>query len=684
MPAPGEEQGLTVPVVIAFDQPMDRTSTERAFEIQPAVAGSFNWPNDTTLAFAPTAALVRGASYKVILAELARSVQGLPLKEPLSFRFNTVGYLEVTGVQPAPDTTEVTTDALVTVMFNRPVVPLTPPHPPLPGGGEGGEQAGLPQPLAFDPPVSGKGEWLNTSIYTFRPEEGFDPATTYEARVAAGLTDTTGGVLAEDYVWHFTTAMPSVVWTAPADSELLVAPTQVISITFNELMDHASVEERFSLAAKAETAIQGYFRWEEKAMAFVPSAPLALETSYVATLKAGAKAARGEGRIATPYSWRFTTVPYPHILETHPADGDLKADPYGGMNITFAGPMDPTTITPNTTIIPQPTEVYTYWSDYDNSFFISFNIQPSTSYTITFGAKIADPYGNTLGQDQVARFTTRELDPTVYLNTRGQVGTYNAYTETVVYVTYQNVSRLDFDLYRLDQADFIRLNGNDAWQYWDKFSPNPKNLVREWSEDADTPLNQIGQLSTKVASYPPSIPPAAQGGSLGSLVPGLYYLEVTAPEMKKLSYWQPSRLLMIVSRLNLTLKQGETEALVWATDLASGQVVPGLSVSLQSESATLAEGRTGQDGVFKAEFPRQDIWNPFFVFAGEGDQFAAVLNRWNQGISPWEFNLSAQFFSQPYAGYFYTDKPIYRPGQTVRFKGILRTDDDARYGLPPP
>ncbi|MBM4466567.1 MAG: hypothetical protein FJ014_13605 [Chloroflexi bacterium] len=669
MPAPGEEQGLTAPVVVVFDQPMDRLSTERAFEIQPPVAGSFRWPNDTTLAFAPTVPFGRGESYQVIVAEVARSAVGLTLRQTFSFRFSTVGHLEVTEVQPAPNATEVATDALVTVMFNRPVVPLTAPLAPP----SGGEQVGLPQPLTFVPPVTGQGQWLNTSIYTFRPEEGFDPATTYKARVAAGLEDTTGGVLTEDYVWHFTTAMPAVVWTAPADGEVQVSPTQPISITFNQLMDHASVEERFSLVAQTGAAVQGRFRWAEKTMAFVPAAPLTLETGYVATLQAGAKAARGEGRIAEPYSWRFTIVPYPRIVSTRPADGDLEADPWGGMNVTFAGPMDWTTITPNTIIIPKPTEVYTYWSDYDHSFYFSFDVQPSTSYTVTFGAKIADPYGNTLGQDQVVCFTTRALDPMAYLNAPGNVGTYNAYTETIVYATYRNVSRLDFNLYRLDREDFVRLNGRRSWDYWDKFSPDPKALVRQWSEAVDAPLNQSGMLSTKVAS---------EGG--GALAPGLYYLQVAAPELKKVTYWQPSRQLMVVSRLNLTLKQGETEALVWATDLASGQVVPNLPVSLQSEFATLAEGRTDKDGVFRAQFPRQDMWEPFFVFAGEGENFAAALNRWNQGISPWEFDIPAQFFSEPYSGYFYTDRPIYRPGQTVRFKGILRSDDDARYSLPTP
>jgi len=677
-PAPGEELGLTTPVLLVFDQAMDRPSTEGAFVIQPVVAGSFNWPNDTTLAFAPTAPFGRGESYKVSVAGEAKSTAGLALKEPISFRFSTVGHLEVTQVQPAPDTTEAGTAALVTVMFNRPVVALT----------AISEQAGLPQPLTFIPPVTGEGQWLNTSIYTFRPAEGFDPATTYQARVAAGLEDTTGGVLAEDYLWYFTTAMPAVVWTAPADGELMVAATQAISITFNQPMDHASVEERFSLATETGAAVQGDFRWSETEMGFMPSAPLALETGYAATLEARARAAKGEGRIVEPYSWRFATVPYPRIVETYPSDGDLEADAYGGMEVLFASPMNIATIMPNTIIIPEPTEVYTYWNSYNNSFFISFDIQPSTSYVFTFGKDIADLSGNTLGEEKVVNFTTRGLDPRAYLASSDNVGTYNAYTETIVYASYRNVSRLDFSLYRLDKEDFMGLNGRDSWQYRDEFSPDPAALVRQWSEDAasltgvasltDASLNQMGMLSTKVASD--------EGGTMA---PGLYYLEVTAPEALELSYGRPSSQIMVVSKLNLTLKQGETESLVWATDLASGQVVPGLPVSLQSESAvseateaTLAEGRTDGDGVFKAEFPPQEMWEPFFVFAGEGDSFAATLNRWSQGITPWQFDIPTQFYSQPYSGYFYTDRPIYRPGQTVRFKGILRTDDDARYSLP--
>ncbi|RLC92976.1 MAG: alpha-2-macroglobulin, partial [Chloroflexi bacterium] len=206
MPERGEEQQLAAPVQLIFDQPMDAQTVEAAFTIEPAVSGTFEWPSERVMLFRPSGkGFERATRYTLTIKESALSAEKLPLAEPVKLHFTTVGFLEVTTVQPAEDTTEVATDGAITVLFNRPVVPLTAIE----------NLDDLPQPLTFDPPLSGAGEWLNTSIYLFTPDEGFAPATTYTARVTAGLEDTTGGVLAEDFTWEFTTVMPAVVGSYP-------------------------------------------------------------------------------------------------------------------------------------------------------------------------------------------------------------------------------------------------------------------------------------------------------------------------------------------------------------------------------------------------------------------------------------------------------------------------------------
>ena len=52
------------------------------------------------------------------------------------------------------------------------------------------------------------------------------------------------------------------------------------------------------------------------------------------------------------------------------------------------------------------------------------------------------------------------------------------------------------------------------------------------------------------------------------------------------------------------------------------------------------------------------------------DVFGLALNDWSDGIGPWDFGIDGRFYSEPYNVYFTTDRPIYRPGQTVFFKAI--------------
>ena len=757
-PARGEEQPLDAPVQLVFDQPMDPVSVQAAFTIEPAITGDIEWPTPRMMQFKPArAGFKRATRYSVTIKEDARGQAGLALEAPVQFRFTTVGFLEVTGVQPAKDTTGVATDATVTVLFNRPVVPLVAIE----------DQSNLPQPLTFVPPVRGEGEWLNTSIYMFTPDEdgGFEPATTYKARIAAGLSDTTGGVLADDFTWEFTTVMPAVVATHPDADTIYVSTEPAIHVAFNQPMDHASAEAAFELKNLVTgEAVAGTFEWHDgglvqprgyayepygwswdrgegpalseaegpervgvETMSFTPSQPLDFAAAYRATVARGAKGASGQAGTQKPYVWTFDTIAYPRIVSTDPADGEERADPWGGLEIAFSSPMDPESINGNFTISPPPappnsgrearptvaaTEVFTYWWDSNTRLEISFPIEPNTGYEVTLSGNVRGRYGQELGQDTIIRWRTRARDPLVYLHAPDRVGTYDGYTQTMAYVTARNVSRVSFALYRMPLGDFLHANGDNWWRYWEGYSGDEDDLIRQWSLDVEPPLNQsliygtnlgVGAMhSTNDASITtggsadvePDAARRATGNASPLLPPGLYYLEVWAdpedvyPETQPSAPVEVERGMLVVSRHNLSLKTTATEALVWATDLRSGDVLPNLPIVVMDEHANvLAEGRTGQDGVFAGkEHRRIDPWDPVFAFAGDpdnpGEDFAAVTSRWAEGITPWKFGLPVEDYQDDFTAYFFTDRAIYRPGQKVYFKGILRQDDDAHYSLP--
>ncbi len=715
-PERGAEQPLDAAVVITFDQPMDRASVEKAFAIEPgaSVDGKFDWTdNDRTVSFTPKKGFERGQRYKVRVVETAKSQTGLAMLRPFELRFSAVGFLEVATVQPAADTEEVALTSTVTVMFNRPVAPLTAIE----------AMAGLPDPLTFTPPVKGQGQWLNTSIYQFTPAGGFEPATQYTARVAKGLADAAGNAaLTDDFEWKFTTVAPAVLASIPAGGDVFVSPSPVISVTFNQLMDHASVEKNLRLVNQTTSeVISGTVKWVNEGVIppasddnsdssydytysegsgpakvgvetieFTPKKALEFDTVYQIELPAGVAGKAGHTATNRDYSAAFTVVPLPAVESTYPANGDTGVETWQSLQITFNSPMNPDSVIvgKNLTIRPTvaATQVYTYWSNNNTSLEINMPTEASSKYAVTLGADATGRYGQKLGKSTRVAWETKAEAPQVYLHSPGRIATYNAYSDTVAYVSVRNVGQVNFSLYRLSQADFIHLNGNNWWEEWDAYRPAKSDLLAEWELPVTPELNS--NLIYKVD--------IGKQSKLGNpLPPGLYYLQAEAPAdqiypeaQDDSTNLQPERQMLVVSNRNLTFKSSNAEGLAWLTDLRSGQPLKNVPVTFISGEDE-GQSKTDADGVatytYKTGSPDANVTQ--FAFAGDPARptadFAVAVSDWSDGIERYSFNnVSVEDYQQPYNAHVYTDRKIYRPGQTVYFKGILRADNDAQYSLP--
>ncbi len=649
-PAEGEEVKVDTPITITFSQPMDKESVEKALTITPQVKGTISWSKNT-LVFRPEGGWARDTLYRVRLGVEAKSSAGLFLSRPLEFSFSSAGYLEVSAVQPAPGSTSVGVERSISVVFNRPIVPLTAIE----------EQKDLPQPLEIEPAVKGKGYWLNTSVFIFKPDPALAPATTYTVTVKAGLKDTSGNALEKDYSWSFTTEPFYAKDFSPKGFE--VPLTSPITVTFNAPASRQSVEKNFSLEeADKRQKVPGSFRWEDDyTVVFTPAQKLKVGTKYQVRIEKEASSASG-GNLISPIQWSFQTVPYPAISYTYPHAGAKDADLWG-INIHFNAPIDPKTLADKFIVTPTLTNVYTWWNEFDHVFYLSAQLEPSTLYTVTVKQGIADPYGNVIREDYVFTFTTKALDPAVYLATLGDV-LYDArqVEELFARVFYVNVSRLDFRLYRLSEEEFVNRS----------FLPKRSSLINSWSQEVSPPLNKTEVLT---------IPLRMKDGS--PLAPGLYLLSARAPELEKLGY--EAKQYFAVVNTGLVLKYYPSGALVWATDFRTAKPLPGVRIKLMTSEKVLAEGVTDREGIALLEFSGKgfDPWSQLVAFAyGEGI-FGVVSNSWNAGLSPWDFGLSVLMEPKRYAGFIYTDRPIYRPGQVVHYKGIFRLDNDASYQLPP-
>jgi uncharacterized protein YfaS (alpha-2-macroglobulin family) len=643
------------PIELVFDRAMDRTSVETAFKVNPEVSGKLEWVDERTVRFAPDSDLTRDAEYYVTVGPEAKASDGSALDGAYRFRFRTVGYLEVAQVIPAPDTEDVEAASTITVIFNRPVVPLVAVSDPA--------YADLPQPVTFEPSIEGSGEWLNTSIYVFTPAEALAGGNTYTARIAAGLTDTTGGVLTEDYEWSFSTQPPHVVWVSPSEDAEQIGVDTVVQVTFNMPVDCDSATRAFSLRTGLRS-VDGDFECVAETLTFTPTDWLDFDATYSVEVDEGVQSTGGGQGMRDAYEWRFSTVPLPRIIGTEPQDGERDAYAYTSFEIIFNAPIDERTVMPNLEMTPplSPTQVYTYFRYWDNTFVLGFGAQPSSDYEVRIGPDIADPYGNTTGQAMTVRFRTAPLDPRVWLPIPGQVGTFDAHQPARIVVGHINVDRLNLELYRLDVPEFFRAR----WDWWD-YDP-AGSPVRRWSVDVAAPLNETGYVAVDLVD---------RGGSL---VPGIYLLDMDAPGVEY-DRWG-HRKLLIVSEYNLTIKTAADEIWVWTTDLATGEPVGDMALTVWNNgNKTQDTQTTDADGL--ARFAVRDTErNDLAIVSEEPFAFGGSDWDWSAGIGPWDFGLEQEYGGSAHRAHIYTDRPIYRPGQTVYFRGVIRAEDDVSYSLP--
>jgi alpha-2-macroglobulin len=384
---------------------------------------------------------------------------------------------------PTDGSIDIPADSAITVIFNRPVVPLT--------GIEA--QDSLPNPLQITPSVGGSGEWLNSAIYVYTPDPALAGGTTYSVNVDPALTAADGTPLEEAFGFTFTTAAPVVAEVIPEANAVSVRLDQSIQVRLSAPMDRASVESAFFLTAEdGSPAVSGTFEWSDDSAGFrfIPNANLALNTLYRAGFREGAVGAGG-GASVTAIDWSFVTVPPPGIVSTNPFDGQPDAGLYA-IIIYFASPMNPESLEGKVTIEPEPwREPDTYYSDYDNSYTLAFPVEPSTDYTVTIASGAEDVYGNRLEQPLTLRYSTVAFDPDVQLQAPYGVGFYNASNpQTQVYLTHRNVSAVELQLYRADTAEvlplFVGANSYDPTLY---YAPAAADLLRSWQIESVAPEN---------------------------------------------------------------------------------------------------------------------------------------------------------------------------------------------------
>jgi uncharacterized protein YfaS (alpha-2-macroglobulin family) len=321
--------------------------------------------------------------------------------------------------------------------------------------------------------------------------------------------------------------------------------------------------------------------------------------------------------------------------------------------------------------------------------------------------------------------------------------TYGSVDRARVWINYQGIDYLDFRVYKVKKPFEFFKGLNDPHQMGEREKtevatdysekPNPLEKVRtfkvsllksikdyfrrqlhreareaftqKFSSNAHLPLNvadfaRVPLLNPDqlVDSFRQTLSPPDNAYDnrmvmLGKRDQGVYLVEAVNADMRAYS-------IAIVTDLTMITKTSPDGGLVvYTADRKTGAPRDKVQVEAVKGRKSLTTGTTDSSGILKTrikldaaakpasdndqEEPEEDAdrskvgRDSYLIMAGKGDQFAI------SDLEPAYFAGGGEGEREGnYAGYCYTDRPVYRPGDKVHFKAIVRVLGEGGYQTP--
>ena len=286
-------------IEVDFSEPVAQSTAEAAFQIMPAVRGSFSW-SAASLTFTPAARLPLRTTFQVSVRPGVRDRAGnVMATAPGPFEFKTVGNPSVVASAPADARADVALDASISVDFSSLM-----------------DTTSVERSLELAPAIQVRLRWSRERLRIV-PVAPLEPNRQYTLTIGVGARDQAGTPLDLPFKLSFQTVSSGLLARAvvPADGVAGVAVATSIAVVFDQALDPTSVRDNLltitpavpgSLDAIAPPGAAGLLNGGLRILRFQPSGPLDPNTTYDVTLGPGLLGADGAG-LPAGLTWSFTT-----------------------------------------------------------------------------------------------------------------------------------------------------------------------------------------------------------------------------------------------------------------------------------------------------------------------------------------------------------------------------------------
>jgi uncharacterized protein YfaS (alpha-2-macroglobulin family) len=617
-------------VRVTFSEPMvvvgriPQPVTAPWFRIQPAVPGTFRWSGTTTLIFTPNPQLPFATKYEVAIDQSARSVAGNTLDKPYGFSFTTptVRLLNTNWYRSSKNS------IVIGLRFNQ----------------------------AVDPKVIAQHVQLRTVAHGFIPPKipaaGLERLKTaapaalaaFEAKVAsaAAAAASNGAPILS---FRTETWDRSKLGEPAADLVVLETKPGIARDTHLQVL----IDDKLAMrAGNARTSRNQEYRVELEPTLFVENIGCAKQCDperYNAIV--------------------FRSNSAMSIAEVRKA-------------ITVTDITDPAK---ERVVTPAKTEdEYDYPSNEFSFDSLGYTLAPARNYLVRVDPSLASNDGQTLGYTWMG--TIENWHRSAFISFGDGQGVWEATGDPILPFHARNFRSVRQWLAPLELERLMPTILSMQRNGFRSPPPSVKPTERTLKPVAD----KIQSYGLNVSS---AIGPDNVGLAWAAIEP-----RQTIPQS---NFNDPSirSTIVQVTNLGISVKDSPLNTLIFVTRLSDGKPVAAANVSIRTkDNKVFWSGTTDAQGLAIApdtdlRFPRKETgpdeedesWRAlgelhFIVVAEKDGDLGYVGSDWNEGITPWELETGFDINeSQPLLrGTVFTDRGVYKLGEEIHFKAVLRTD----------
>lgn len=533
----------------------------------------------------------------------------------------------------------------VSVSFDRPMVPL------------GAVTEVGPEVLTLEPPAAGNARWVGSQTLLFEPSAALPMGTEFKVHVARELRALDGRELARDLDFTFATPALSVVSQRSA-RVTDYTNRRWIDVFFNQpvaldaLREHVVLEQHTS---KEQAPTKLAFTVElpdpttPRRVRVLSKTAFALSSRVTLRVTAGLRGSEGPRPLGKDVELQYKIYGPLRVVQAPPCAGESCV-----AKLVFSNPVRTRAVYGKLRFDPPLPVPLSRSDDYETQeVYFGSELAPDTTYRVSIEGELNDVYGTRLSGERTAVVQTPPYPQLARLLLDGEL--VHATSVPKLRVQLQNTGNVWLDLTPLKISEVLP-------QAVDTLQPRAPAITQALGEAKGT--------ERKIVEVDPSA--ALKVGR------GVVLASVGTHQAGDEPY---SRQLIAYTDLAPTLKASSTGGVVWVTRFSNAQPVVGANVRIVLKEQTLATGQTDAQGLFAFKLaPRAAGENESYddrdlVAVVQKDDDVSFTQKF-RGVGPWELTEHGSYGGEGLtSAHLFTERGIYRPGDTLQLKGILRSHD---------